>query len=59
MRIDGLLIGEKMKFELDQNEAQFIVQVIGNLPTQSGAHPLWQKLVAQFNEQVPKPEVQE
>jgi len=40
-----------MKFELDQNEAQFIVQVIGNLPTQSGAHPLWQKLVAQFNEQ--------
>ena len=28
-----------MKFELDQNEV--IVQVIGNLPTQSGAHPLW------------------
>jgi hypothetical protein len=47
---------DSMKFELDQNEAQFIVQVIGNLPTQSNAHPLWQKLVAQFNEQVPKPE---
>ena len=40
-----------MKFELDQNEAAFIVQVIGNLPTQSNAHPLWQKLVQQFNEQ--------
>lgn len=45
-----------MKFELDQNEAAFIVQVIGNLPTQSNAHPLWQKLVQQFNEQQPKPE---
>jgi hypothetical protein len=45
-----------MKFELDQNEAAFIVQVIGNLPTQSNAYPLWQKLVAQFNEQAPKPE---
>lgn len=46
-----------MKFELDQNEAQFIVQVIGNLPTQSGAHPLWQKLVAQFNEQAVPDEI--
>ena len=45
-----------MKFELDQNEAAFIVQVIGNLPTQSNAHPLWQKLVKQLNEQQPKPE---
>ena len=47
-----------MKFELDLNEAQFVVQVIGNLPTQSNAHPLWQKLVTQFNEQAPKPEEQ-
>lgn len=48
-----------MKFQLDLNEAQFILQVIGNLPTQSNAHPLWQKLLAQFNEQnkeQPKPE---
>lgn len=45
-----------MKFELDQNEAQFIVQVIGNLPTQSGAHPLWMKLAAQLNEQLVKQE---
>ena len=43
-----------MNFTVEPNEAAFIVQVIGNLPTQSGAHPLWQKLVAQFNEQVPK-----
>lgn len=40
-----------MTFELDQNEAQFIVNVIGNLPTQSNAYALWQKLVAQYNEQ--------
>jgi len=46
-----------MKFELDQNEAEFIVRVIGNLPTQSNAYPLWQKLAQQFNEQTsPKPE---
>lgn len=45
-----------MKFEVEVNEAQFILQVIGNLPTQSNAHPLWQKLVAQFNEQAPKQE---
>ena len=42
-----------MKFELDQNEAAFIVQVIGNLPTQSNAYVLWQKLVKQYNEQNP------
>lgn len=48
-----------MKFELDPNEAQFILQVIGNLPTQSNAHPLWQKLVQQFNEQAPRPEPQQ
>ena len=40
-----------MKFELEENEAAFIMQVIGNLPTQSNAHPLWQKLVQQFKEQ--------
>jgi hypothetical protein len=45
-----------MKFELDPNEAAFILQVLGNLPTQSNAHPLWQKLVAQFNEQQPQAE---
>jgi hypothetical protein len=48
-----------MKFELDQNEAEFIVRVIGSLPTQSNAHSLWQKLAQQFNEQVPKPQQSE
>ena len=46
-----------MNFQLEQNEATFILDVLGNLPTQSNAHPLWQKLIAQFNEQQqPKPE---
>lgn len=47
-----------MKFELDPNEAAFILQVLSNLPTHSNAHPLWQRLSAQFNEQMPKPEEQ-
>lgn len=45
-----------IQFELDQNEAAFIVQAIGNLPTQSNAHPLWAKLVQQYNDQVAKEE---
>jgi hypothetical protein len=45
-----------VKFELDQKEAAFVVRAIGQLPTESGAHPLWQKLLAQFNEQQTKEE---
>jgi hypothetical protein len=44
-----------MTFTLDTNEAAFIVRVLGQLPTESGAFPLHQKLVAQFQEQQ-KPE---
>ena len=40
-----------MTFTLDDNEAAFIIRVIGQLPTESGAFPLHQKLVAQFQEQ--------
>jgi hypothetical protein len=40
-----------MVFNVDANEAAFIVRVIGQLPTESGAFPLHQKLVAQFQEQ--------
>lgn len=40
-----------MTFNLDQNEAAFIIRVIGNLPTESGAFPLHQKLVEQYKEQ--------
>jgi hypothetical protein len=40
-----------MKFELEQNEAAFIIRVIDQLPTESGAFPLHQKLVAQYQSQ--------
>jgi hypothetical protein len=39
-------------FTLEDNEAQFVVQVLGQLPTQSGAFPLYQKVTEQFNAQV-------
>ena len=38
-------------FKLEDNEAAFIVRVIGQLPTESGAFPLHQKMVAQFQSQ--------
>lgn len=37
--------------DLTPEEAAFIVRVIGNLPTESNAWPLHQKLVKQFTEQ--------
>lgn len=40
-----------MKFEMEPNEAAFVINVIGELPTKAGAFPLHQKLVAQFNAQ--------
>lgn len=40
-----------MVFNVEPNEAAFIVRVIGQLPTESGAFPLHQKLAAQFQEQ--------
>lgn len=40
-----------MIFTLDLNEAAFILRVVGQLPTESGAFPLHQKLVEQFKEQ--------
>ena len=43
-----------MTFNLDPNEAAFIVRVIGQLPTETGAYPLHQKLVQQFKEQEPE-----
>ena len=46
-----------MTFTLEQNEAAFIIRVIGQLPTESGAYPLHQKLVAQFKEQENEQEV--
>jgi hypothetical protein len=40
-----------MEFKLEDNEAAFIIRVIGQLPTESGAFPLHQKLVAQYQSQ--------
>lgn len=40
-----------MTFTLEENEAAFIIRVIGQLPTETGAHPLYVKLVEQFNTQ--------
>ena len=35
-------------FTLESNEAQFVAKVIGQLPTESGAFPLYQKLQSQL-----------
>lgn len=40
-----------MTFTLEDNEAAFIIRVIGQLPTESGAYPLHIKLVEQFKAQ--------
>lgn len=37
--------------DLSKDEATFILRVIGNLPTESNAWPLHQKLLMQFKEQ--------
>ncbi len=44
-----------MKLELEPNEAQFLLQVLGQLPTQSGAYPLLQKIMQQVQAQTPQP----
>ena len=40
---------------LEENETAFVLQVIGNLPTQTGAFPLFEKLQAQVKAQMPTP----
>lgn len=45
-----------MTFTLEDNEAAFIVRVLGQLPTETGAFPLHQKLVEQFKAQEPQKE---
>ena len=42
-------------FTLEENEAAFVLQVMGQLPTQSGAFPLFQKLQEQAKAQAPAP----
>ena len=43
-----------MKIDVEPNEAQFLLQVLGQLPTQSGAFPLLQKLAQQVQAQQPQ-----
>ena len=40
-----------MIFNLEPAEAAYIVRVIGQLPTESGAYPIHQKLMTQFKAQ--------
>ena len=51
--------GYNVKLEVEANEAQFLLQVLGQLPTQSGAYPLLQKLIQQVQAQMPQPAPQE
>ena len=43
------------QFNLEENETAFVLQVIGNLPTQTGAFPLFEKMQAQVKAQMPEP----
>lgn len=40
-----------MQFNLEENEINFILQVLGNLPTSSGVYPLVVKLQHQVESQ--------
>lgn len=43
-----------MKLELEQNEVEFIINVLGELPTKSNAFVLLQKLLQQVQSQMPE-----
>lgn len=49
---------QDITLKLTANEIQGILEVLGNLPTKSGAYPLVVKITEQVNEQVPKAEVE-
>ena len=42
-----------MKLELEQNEVEFLINVLGELPTKSNAFVVLQKLVQQAQPQTP------
>jgi len=44
-----------MKFELDVNEINFVLQTLGNLPSSSGVWPLIVKIKEQAEAQVSQP----
>lgn len=41
---------EKLKFELNKEESQFLLAVLGNLPTQTGAYILFARLKNEMDE---------
>jgi hypothetical protein len=43
-----------MKLELDQNEVQYILNVLGEIPAKSGVWPLIVKIKEQADAQLPK-----
>ena len=43
-----------MTLELDQNEVQFVLNVLGEMPSKSGVWPLIVKIKEQAESQVPK-----
>jgi hypothetical protein len=44
-----------IKLEIEQNELQFILNMLGELPVKSGCHPLVVKIQEQANKQVEPP----
>jgi len=47
------------KLEMTLEEAVVIVNLLGSLPTSQGGFPLWQKLKAQVEAQVPTEETKQ
>tara|TARA_R100001443_G_C3280975_1_gene160381 strand:+ start:174 stop:353 length:180 start_codon:yes stop_codon:yes gene_type:complete len=45
-----------MNINLETEEVQIILNVLGELPSKSGAWPLMMKIQAQAQEQMPEPE---
>ena len=46
----------ELNLKLDQGEVQDIINVLGELPSKSGAWPLMMKIQAQAQAQLPDPE---
>jgi hypothetical protein len=47
-------LGSSMKLELETNEVQFILNVLGEMPAKSGVWPLIVKIKEQADAQLPK-----
>ncbi len=57
MSDENTTIQSKICFTLTENDAAVLVNILGQLPTNSGVYPLLVQLVQQFNAQkTPPPE---